>query len=650
QPPVTTTALPARTVVDGTSASISTASGFSDPLGLPLTYSATGLPAGLSINATTGVISGTVDHNASISGPYTGTVTASDGQGGSVSQSFAITSTNQAPTLGTATSNQSNSDGALVAPVDASKAFVDPNTGDTVTYTASGLPAGLSINAATGVISGTIANNATPGSYSVTVIATDNKGAATPETFTWNVADVPPVTTTALPAKTVVDGTSASINTASGFSDPLGLPLTYSAAGLPAGLSINATTGVISGTVDHNASISGPYSAIVTASDGQGGSVSQSFAITSTNQAPTLGTATSAQANVDGALVAPVDASKAFVDPNTGDTVTYTASGLPAGLSIDATTGVISGTIANNATPGSYSVTVTATDNKGAATPETFTWDVKGIPIPTTAGTGLTVGPVTLPRGSFVQMPTRAYTDVQTQVVPIVVSTVNDINALGSIVQDIGTKGIVDATVNAIADLHGGGLTPNFNGTDAHTPQYAGHGFGSDDIHAHDLFEPAPFLGSSVQSAAIFLSQSLQANGARYGVEAIIRDRVLYIDVRDHQDDRNGVASVGVTLADGRPAPSWLQLDRRGLAFGKIPAGMERLDLEMSLVLHNGLRIRREISVDLSTGQLKLIKRDDHSGATAPSLTRAFAQYAPRQGWNASHLAAGLAQGASLQK
>ena len=247
------------------------------------------------------------------------------------------------------------------------------------------------------------------------------------------------------------------------------------------------------------------------------------------------------------------------------------------------------------------------------------------------------------------QLPTGAYIDTQTQVPPIVVDTVNDIGALGSIVQDMGAKGIVDATVNAIADLHGGGQASNVNGAVVPMPQHSGHGFGSDDVHAHDLFEPAPFLGSSVQSASIFLSQSLQTNGARYGVEAIIRDRVLYIDVRDHQDERNGVASVTVTLADGRPAPSWLQIDSRGLAFGKIPAGMERLDLEMSLVLHNGLRIRREVSVDLSTGQLKLIKRDDHSSATAPSLTRAFAQYAPRQGWNASHLAASLSQGAGRQ-
>jgi hypothetical protein len=60
-------------------------------------------------------------------------------------------------------------------------------------------------------------------------------------------------------------------------------------------------------------------------------------------------------------------------DFNSGQTLTYSATGLPAGLSINATTGLISGT---PTTAGTSSVTVTATDGTGATGTATFNWTV----------------------------------------------------------------------------------------------------------------------------------------------------------------------------------------------------------------------------------------------------------------------------------
>ncbi len=62
-------------------------------------------------------------------------------------------------------------------------------------------------------------------------------------------------------------------------------------------------------------------------------------------------------------------------DSGTGQTLTYSASGLPAGLSIASGTGVISGT---PTTAGTSSVTVTATDGTGASGSASFTWTVAG--------------------------------------------------------------------------------------------------------------------------------------------------------------------------------------------------------------------------------------------------------------------------------
>ncbi|HSZ30845.1 MAG TPA: putative Ig domain-containing protein, partial [Pseudonocardiaceae bacterium] len=158
---------------------------------------------GLSINSSTGLISGT----PTATGTSTVTVTAKDTTGASGSASFtwsvishgpAITVTNpgnQASTTGTATSLQ----------IQAS----DSTAGQTLTYSASGLPAGLSINSSTGLISGT---PTTAGTSSVTVAATDTTGATGSTSFSWTVttpgSGEPPASfwgnTSAIPAATHV--------------------------------------------------------------------------------------------------------------------------------------------------------------------------------------------------------------------------------------------------------------------------------------------------------------------------------------------------------------------------------------------------------------------------------------------------------------
>ena len=60
-------------------------------------------------------------------------------------------------------------------------------------------------------------------------------------------------------------------------------------------------------------------------------------------------------------------------DSASGQTLTYSATGLPAGLSISSSTGLISGT---PTTAGSSSVTVTAEDTTGATGSASFTWTI----------------------------------------------------------------------------------------------------------------------------------------------------------------------------------------------------------------------------------------------------------------------------------
>src|SRR5205807_1161855 len=144
-----------------------------DPDNDALTYSATGLPTGLSIETGTGKITGTIDYAASTGSPYTVTVTVKDPSNASASASFVwtVSNTNRAPSV-TNPGTQSGTQGSAIAPLSISAS--DPD-GDTLTYGAAGLPGGLSINTTTGVISGTVATNAAA-TNNVTVTVSDGKG------------------------------------------------------------------------------------------------------------------------------------------------------------------------------------------------------------------------------------------------------------------------------------------------------------------------------------------------------------------------------------------------------------------------------------------------------------------------------------------
>ncbi|MGK4584118.1 putative Ig domain-containing protein [Kitasatospora sp. HPMI-4] len=62
-------------------------------------------------------------------------------------------------------------------------------------------------------------------------------------------------------------------------------------------------------------------------------------------------------------------------DSASGQTLRYSASGLPTGLSVNSTTGLITGTAS---AAGTYNVTVTATDSTNASGSAAFTWTVTG--------------------------------------------------------------------------------------------------------------------------------------------------------------------------------------------------------------------------------------------------------------------------------
>lgn len=339
-----------------------------DADGDALTWSASGLPTGITINAASGEIGGmpTVAATSNV------TVTVSDGKGGTATRTFTWTVTaptvNQPPVLAVIADR---SDVVSTAAVAVNVQASDPN-GDTLTFSATGLPPGVSISPANGQIQGILT---TAGVSNVTVTANDGKGGVASRTFKWTItaANQLPVLA-AVANRSDVTGTPVAV--ALQATDADGNALTYAASGLPAGIAINAASGVMSGTPTTVA----VSTVIINVSDGKGGTAARTFIWTVTapivvpvNQPPVMVAVANRSDTVGQAVSLALQATDAD-----GNALTFVATGLPAGLGVNATTGLISGT---PTTAGVSNVTATVSDGKGGTASRAFTWTVTAAPV-----------------------------------------------------------------------------------------------------------------------------------------------------------------------------------------------------------------------------------------------------------------------------
>ncbi len=204
-----------------------TASGGAGP---PYTFTATGLPTGLSISP-----SGTISGTPTVSGTFSYTVTITDSQGNTGTINCSVTVNPPISVTCSATNT-----GEVGVPFNSGPITV---TGGVPPYTFSigsgTLPAGLTLNTSTGAVTGTPTASGT-----FTIKVTDSLGATgTGCTITIN----PPISVTC-------SGTTAGIVGAPFNSGPITVtggtaPYTFSIVGtLPAGLTLNASTGAVTGT------------------------------------------------------------------------------------------------------------------------------------------------------------------------------------------------------------------------------------------------------------------------------------------------------------------------------------------------------------------------------------------------------------------
>jgi hypothetical protein len=376
--------------------------------GNPTSYGASGLPSGLSVNSGTGVISGT----PAVTGTFPVTISASNAGGSgsatlavTVSQTYSLAISGSPTNGGSFTGGGTYDPGTVVAisemassgyrasgwgGTDGSKTAAPTQaattitmTGNrtlvanfakqatlTVTYTAGGTAAG----SGTFDVGSVVQITATPAGghfftgWSGSGVANSN-AASTTLTLSGNEIVTasfgqPPVFTSGASTQVLVVGRGFTLPvTASGA-------VTYSAASLPHGLSIDSCSGSVSGTPTTPGSSSG----VITASN-TGGSASETVPFI-VYPVPVI----TSPLSVTGKLNEPFSTTITA----TGNPTSFGATGLPPGLSLNPATGVISGTPTST---GSFPVTATATNpgTSGSATVtvhvgQTYTLAISGSP------------------------------------------------------------------------------------------------------------------------------------------------------------------------------------------------------------------------------------------------------------------------------
>jgi len=395
--------------------------------GNPTSYSGS-LPAGLSLNTSTGDITGTPTTVAAAT-PYT--ITAN--YGGGVTSTTVINITVSAPTI-----SYTGSPFTFYTTV-AITTLTPTVIGSPLSFSGS-LPAGLSLNTTNGQITGTPTTILAAANYTITANYTGGVTATAVLNITVKVG--PPVISYSPSTNTYNVGTAITSLTPTNTG---GAAVSYAISpGLPAGLSFSTATGVISGTPTATSSAT-TYTITATNTSGNG---STTVNLTVLIQLPIIAYSPSTHVYPEGVAIT------AITPTNTGGAATSfsISTALPTGMTFNTTNGKISGTPTVPSTITTY--TITATNAGGSAsttltltvtpyapvisyTPSTNVYTVGSAISPLTptntggADTIYAVGP-SLPAGLAFDPLTGIISGTPTAVSPATVYTISGTNDGGS--------------------------------------------------------------------------------------------------------------------------------------------------------------------------------------------------------------------------
>ena len=347
--------IPDETVEVGDPISVDLSPYFNDPDGDALRYAATSSRTGVAGVSVSGSV---VTITARAKGTTDVTITATDDEGLSATQTFRSTVPNRPPKTTSSIPSRTLEAGET-STINASNYFTDPD-GDALTYTGRSSNTGV---ARVSVSGSTVTITAvSPGSATITITARDPGGLTATQraSVTVTQSNRAPRAVGTISAVTLAPGGTATINASNYFTDPDGDALTYTAQSSNTGVarvSASGATVTITGVANGSATIT------ITARDPGGLTATQRAGVTVTqgNRAPrAVGTIPAVTLAPGGTTT--INASNYFTDPD-GDALTYTASSSNTGVarvSVSGATVTITAVAAGSAT-----VTITARDPGG---------------------------------------------------------------------------------------------------------------------------------------------------------------------------------------------------------------------------------------------------------------------------------------------
>ncbi len=343
----------------------------------PYTWSLTSgtLPAGLSLNSSTGTISGTPTapaNNVAL------TFQVMDAE--TPAQTRAVNLTLTVNTANLAISTTALANGQVGVAYSATLVATGGTTPYTWSLTSGTLPAGLSLNSSTGAITGTPTTAVSSASLTFQVQDASNPKQTKTVNLTLTILPPPPsISTTSLPNGQVGVAYNTTL-TATGGKPPYTWSIT--SGSLPAGLSLNSSTGAITGTP--TAAVSND-SVTFKVTDSSSPAQTAPKSLTITIAPPSLAITTSSLPN--GQVGVAYNTTLAATGGTTPYTWSISSGTLPAGLSLNSSTGAITGTptTAVSSAPLTFQVQDSSSPKQAKTSNLTLTINPPGLAITTSA-------------------------------------------------------------------------------------------------------------------------------------------------------------------------------------------------------------------------------------------------------------------------